>query len=255
MGKLEGKVAVVTGATRGMGRAIAELFAQEGAQLVVNGRDEERGSEVVNAIAQNDGEAVFVKGDVGLPKANQQLVETALAEFGGLDILIPNAGILGLGSVTEVEPETWHRTIDTNLNAVFYLLRAAIPEMQKTGTGGSVVVTGSVAAHKGFPNHAAYCASKGAVEALVRQAAVDYAPNIRLNLVQPGPVETQLYKDSAVAFPNPDTVLDEVPVSLPMKRVGSPEDIAKTVLFLASDDSSWITGSVVTIDGGASAAG
>ena len=147
---------------------------------------------------------------------------------------------------------TWHQTLDTNLNSVFYLLRTAIPVMQKNKTTSSIIVTGSIAAHKGFPNHAAYCASKGAVEALVRQAAVDYAPKIRINLIQPGPVETKLYNDSADAFPNPDTILDEVPDSLPMKRVGAPEDVAKAALFLASSDSSWVTGSVFTIDGGAS---
>lgn len=254
MGKLKNKVALITGGTRGMGRAIAELFAEEGASVIINGRDQQLGKEVVDSITQSGGQALFVQGDVRSPETNRQLVKKAVSEYGKLDILIPNAGILGLGSVTGVEEDTWHRTLDINLNAVFYLLRAAIPEMQKTGTTGTVVVTGSIAAHKGFPNHAAYCASKGAVESLVRQAAVDYAPGIRINLVQPGPVETNLYKDSAIAFPNPDTILDEVPESLPMKRTGSPKDIARTVLFLASEESSWITGSVLTVDGGASAA-
>ncbi len=119
--------------------------------------------------------------------------------------------------------------------------------------GGSVVVTGSVATHKGFPNHAAYCASKGAVHSLVRQAAVDYGPEVRINVVQPGPVDTELYRSSAVAFPNSDTILDEVPGSLPLKRTGTPADVANAILFLASEDSSWITGSVLAIDGGATA--
>lgn len=255
MGKLKNKVALITGGTRGMGRAIAELFAREDASVVINGRNRQLGEAVVEGIAQNGGEALFIQGDVSAPDVNRLLVEKTVSEYGKLDILIPNAGVLGLGSVTVVEEETWHRTLDTNLNAVFYLLRAAIPEMKKTDTTGSVVVTGSIAAHKGFPNHAAYCASKGAVESLVRQAAVDYAPGIRINLIQPGPVETQLYEDSAVAFPNPETILDEVPENLPMKRTGTPEDVAQTVLFLASEESSWITGSVISIDGGASAAG
>lgn len=255
MSKLKNKVALITGGTRGMGRAVAQLFAEEGASVIINGRNQQLGKEVVESISRNNGEALFVQGDIRSPESNRKLVEKTVSEYGKLDILIPNAGILGLGSVTGVEEETWHRTLDTNLNAVFYLLRAAIPEMEKTGTTGTVVVTGSIAAHKGFPNHAAYCASKGAVESLVRQTAVDYAPGIRINLIQPGPVETKLYNDSAIAFPNPDTVLDEVPESLPMKRTGSPNDIAQTVLFLASEESSWITGSVIAIDGGASAAG
>lgn len=255
MGKLSNKIALITGSTRGMGSAIAKLFAKEGAKVVVTGRDEKAGEEVVQEISRKGGSALFVKADISSPKANRRLVDKTIAQFGQLDILVPNAGMLGLGSVTEVDEEVWHQTLDTNLNAVFYLLRAAIPEMQENDSTGSVVVTGSIAAHKGFPNHAAYCASKGAVESLVRQAAVDYAPHIRINMVQPGPVETKLYKDSAVAFPNPDTVLDEVPQSLPMQRTGTPEDIAQAVLFLASNDSSWMTGSIITIDGGAFAAG
>ncbi|SMO66583.1 SDR family NAD(P)-dependent oxidoreductase [Fodinibius sediminis] len=255
MKKLKNKVALITGGTRGMGRAVAELFAKEGASVVINGRNKKLGEEVAGSIVARGGTATFMAADIRTPEANRQLVKKAVQTYGRLDILVPNAGMLGLGSVTEVKEETWHRTLDTNLNAVFYLLREAIPEMRKTDEPSSVVVTGSIAAHKGFPNHAAYCASKGAVESLVRQAAVDYAPDIRINLIQPGPVETKLYKDSAAAFPNADTILDEVPGSLPMKRVGSPSDIAQTVLFLASEDSSWITGSVITIDGGASAAG
>ncbi|MFH5830790.1 SDR family NAD(P)-dependent oxidoreductase [Halalkalibaculum sp. DA3122] len=255
MKKLDGKTAIVTGATRGMGRAVAELFTAEGARVVMNGRDTQQGREVVTKITSRGGEAIFIPGDVSSRDLNKQLVERAVSEFGGLDLLVPNAGMLGLGSITEVTTETWDKTLDTNLNAVFYLLRAGIPKMQQTKGGGAVVVTGSIAAHKGFPNHAAYCASKGALEALVRQAAVDYAPDIRINLVQPGPVDTKLYNDSAEAFPNPDTILDEVPGTLPMKRIGSPEEIARTVLFLASDDAGWTTGSVVTVDGGASAAG
>ncbi len=254
MGKLDNRVAIITGATRGMGRATAELFAKEGAKVVINGRDHQLGKEVVKTISQQGGSAIFVPADIRIPEANNQLVEKAIEEFGRLDILIPNAGILGLGSITEVEKDTWHQTLDTNLNAVFYIMRAAIPEMKYNNDAtGSIVVTGSIAAHKGFPNHAAYCASKGAVVALVRQAAVDYAPDIRINLVQPGPVQTDLYENSAAAFPNPDTVLEEVPETLPMKKVGSPEDIARTILFLASDESAWTTGSVYTIDGGASA--
>lgn len=255
MEKLAGKTAIVTGATRGIGRAVAELFARQGANVIASGRDKQLGSELVDAIKQRGGQAVFVQGDISSEQTNEQLVEAALDTYGRLDIVIPNAGMLGLGSVTEVDPNTWHQTMDTNLNGVFYLLKAAIPELQKDTKGGAIVVTGSIAAHKGFPNHAAYCASKGAVEALVRQVAVDYGPQIRINLVQPGPVDTGLYSDSAVAFPNPDTVLEEVPDSLPMKRIGTPREIAQTVLFLAGEDSSWTTGSVITVDGGASAAG
>ncbi|MCC5907842.1 MAG: SDR family oxidoreductase [Balneolaceae bacterium] len=253
MKKFTDKTAIITGATKGMGRAIAERFAEEGARVVLAGRSSDLGNDVVETIRKKGGKALFVKTDVRNQEENRALVERALEAYGSVDIVVANAGMLGLGSLTEVPVETWHKTLDTNLNSVFYLLRECIPHMQKEG--GTVVVTGSIAAHKGFPNHAAYNASKGAVQALVKQLAVDYAPQVRINLIQPGAVDTELYRSSAVAFPNADTILDEVPGSLPMKRVGTPQDIAKAVLFLASDDASWITGTVLTVDGGASAAG
>jgi NAD(P)-dependent dehydrogenase (short-subunit alcohol dehydrogenase family) len=251
MGKLKNKVAIITGATHGMGRATAELFASEGARVVVNGRDKAAGEDLVKSIRKKGGDSRFIPADVRKYDENLRLIESAVESYGNPDILVLNAGILGLGSITEVSFETWKNTLDTNLNAVFYILRLGLPLMKDKG--GSVVVTGSVATHKGFPNHAAYCASKGAVHSLVRQAAVDYGPEVRINVVQPGPVETELYKSSAAAFPNPDTILDEVPGSLPLKRTGTPADVAKAILFLASEDASWITGSVLAIDGGATA--
>lgn len=254
MGKLDNKIVVITGATSGIGRGIAEVFAAEGAAVVIAGRDESAGRKVVHKISDSGGTARYIWTDVTSPEAVEHLVEESVNEFGRIDGLIPNAGILGLGSVTEVSLETWYNTIDVNLNGVFYLMRYGIPEMQKRN-GGSIVVTGSIGSQKGFPNHAAYCASKGSLPALVKQAAVDYAPDIRVNLIQPGPTDTNLYEDSRFAFPNPDTILDEVPEDLPMNRIGSPDDIAKAALFLASDDASWITGSILTVDGGASAAG
>ncbi len=249
MAKLGGKVAIVTGATSGMGRGIAELFAHEGAAVVVGGRSAERGNEVVMHIRQAGGRADFVAGDIATIEGNAALVSHAVNAFGGLDILVANAGILGIGSVTTVSIESWHQTIATNLHAIFYLTRAGIPEMQKSG-GGAIVVNGSIAAYKGFPNHPAYCASKGALVPLVKQIALDYSPSIRINLLCPGQVDTPLLWDSAKAFPDPDKIIQQVADKMPLKRIGAPEDIAKAALFLASDDSSWITGAAITIDGG-----
>ena len=254
MKKLIGKTAIITGSTKGIGRGIAVRFAEEGANVVITGRDESEGLSLVNKIERDGGTAIFVKADLQDDHEIKKLVDKTLAQFGNINILVPNAGILGLGSVTNVDPSLWRKTMDINLNSVFLLMRVGIPEMLKS-EGSSIVIIGSIASHKGFPNHAAYCAGKGAVEALARQTAVDYAPNIRVNLIQPGPVDTQLFRSSAIAFPNADTILDEVPGNVPMKRVGVPKDIANAALFLVSDDASWITGTVLTVDGGVSASG
>ena len=254
MKRLQNRTAIVTGSTRGIGRGIAEYFAGEGASVVVNGRDEEKGAEVVRAIREKGGEAHFVTADMSSREGNEHLYQAAKEYFGVPEILVLNAGMLGLGSLTDTSPELWHKTFEVNVHSLFYLLRVAMPDMESNG-GGSVVVTGSLASQKGFPNHAAYAATKGAVESLVRQAAVDAAPAVRINMIAPGAIDTELYRSSAVAFPNPDTVLDEVPESIPMKRTGTPLDVAKAALFLASDESEWITGSVLTVDGGASAGG
>ena len=250
MGKLESKVAIVTGATSGMGRGIALRFAREGASVVVGGRDQTRGAEVVDAVHEAGGRAVFCAGDVSTLEANEQLVALAVQEFGGLDILVANAGILGNGSVTELPVETWHTTINTNLSAVFYLMRSGIPEMQKRGTG-TILVNGSIAAWKEFPNHPAYCASKAALVALVKQVALDYGPAIRANILCPGQVDTPLLWESTKAFPNPEEIVAQVvDEHIVLKRLGTPEDIAGAALFLVSDDAAWITGSSLVIDGG-----
>lgn len=249
MGKLDDRVAVVTGGTSGMGRGIAERFASEGAAVVVSGRDCARGEEVVAGIKSRGGRALFVRGDVARYEANQQLVQKAVDAFGRLDILVPNAGILGIGGVLDVPLEVWHETININLNAVFYLVRCGVPELMKRG-GGSIVVNGSIAAFKGFPNHPAYCASKGALVPLVRQLAMDLAPSIRVNVMCPGPVDTPLLWDSAKAFPDPGKAVSNVAEKTLLKRLGTPRDVAEAALFLASDDSSWITGAALTLDGG-----
>lgn len=248
-GRLRDKAAIVTGATSGMGRAIALLFAREGAAVLCNGRDPGRGANLVEEIVSEGGRAAFVAGDVTLPETNDRLVAECERHFGRLDVAVANAGVLGLGSVTELPIESWKQTLAVNLDAVFYLMRSAIPAMRASG-GGTIVVNGSIAAFKGFPNHAAYCASKGALVALVRQVAIDVGPAIRVNVLCPGPVNTPLLWDSAVAFPEPAEAVAAAGRKTILKRLGQPEDVAKAALFLASSESDWITGSALTVDGG-----
>ncbi len=249
MKKLQGKVAIITGATSGMGAATARLFAEEGARVLLCSRNTEKGRTIEKDINSSSGEAYFVSADVATPEGNEKLVSKTMERFGRIDIIVLSAGMLGLGSITEVSSETWHQTIETNLSSVFYLLRHAIPEIKKTG-GGSIVIIGSIASFKAFPNHAAYCASKGALVPLVKQIALDYAPNIRVNLISPGPVDTPLIWNSARAFPEPAVAVEAAGRSTLAGRLGQPEDIAKAALFLASDDASFITGTSLTVDGG-----
>jgi NAD(P)-dependent dehydrogenase (short-subunit alcohol dehydrogenase family) len=249
MSKLDGKAAIVTGATSGMGRATALLFAREGASVLASGRDAERGASLVREIRDGGGRAEFVAGDVSLLESNERLVSECRRAFGRVDTAVCCAGMLGLGSAADVPVETWRRTLAVNLDAVFYLLRSLLPALQERG-GGSIVVVGSIAAFKGFPNHAAYCASKGALVALVRQVAIDFGPKVRINLLCPGPVDTPLIWESAAAFPDPSKAVADVGKRTLLKRLGQPEDVARAALFLASSDSDWVTGTALTIDGG-----
>jgi NAD(P)-dependent dehydrogenase (short-subunit alcohol dehydrogenase family) len=232
-----------------MGRAVAVLFAREGASVVCGGRDQARGAGLVEEIASTGGRAAFVAGDVAVPQTSERLVAECRRLFGRVDIAVANAGVLGLGAVTELSVESWRHTLAVNLDSVFYLMRSVIPAMKDSG-GGSIVVNASIAAFKAFPNHPAYCASKGALVALVRQVAVDVAPTIRVNALCPGPVDTPLLWDSAVAFPKPAEAVAAVGQKTLLKRLGQPDDVARAALFLASDDSGWMTGTAITVDGG-----
>jgi NAD(P)-dependent dehydrogenase (short-subunit alcohol dehydrogenase family) len=249
MPRLTNMPVIVTGATSGMGRATALLFAAEGARVIASGRDEARGRALVDEAASTGGHVEFVAGDVRLPETNQRLVAACVESFGRVGGIVSCAGMLGLGSATQLPIDTWRETMAVNLDAVYYLLRSALPQMQGDG-GGTVVIVGSIAAFKGFPNHAAYCASKAGLLGLVRQVAIDYGPRVRINLLCPGPVDTPLIWSSAAAFPDPSRAVADVAERTLLKRLGQPEDIARAALFLASGESSWITGTALTIDGG-----
>lgn len=246
--QLQNKTFIITGATSGMGKAIALHFAAAGANIVASGRDEQKGARLLRELQAIHSRVYFMAGDVGQAATNEQLVEEAIAQFGRLDGIVTNAGTLGLGNVKDLAISDWHQTFDTNLHALFYLSKYAIPQLQKQG--GIILANASIAAFKSFPNHPAYCASKAAVVSLVKQMALDYGPAIRVNAICPGPVDTPMIWDSAKAFPEPDKIVEQVANDTLMKRLGTPEDIAELALFLASAKSAWMTGVAVTIDGG-----
>jgi len=242
--KVKDKVGIITGATSGMGKAIALELAAHGAKLVLSGRDKSKGTQLAEQLEHS----VFVAGDITQPAANETLVHTALEKFGKLDFLSLNAGILGLGNVVDLSISTWNKTLETNLSSIFYLTKYALPFLSKN-EGSSILINASIAAFKSFPNHPAYCASKAGAVGLMRQLAVDYAP-IRVNALCPGPVDTPLLWASVKAFKNPELAVENAKNATLLKKLGTPEDIAKMALFLLCGDSSWITGSEFTIDGG-----
>jgi len=248
--ELQDQVALITGSTSGMGEAIARRFSNEGASVVINGTNEERGKSIEKSITDGGGSAFFYKADVSNAEEVEAMVSAAVDRFSKLSILVPNAGILGNGLATEISLETWHQTIGVNLNGVYYLCRYGLPELTKAG-GGTVIINASIASFKSFPNHPAYCASKGALIPLMKNLAKDYAEHkIRVNALCPGPVDTPLIWDSVKAFPNADSIIEETIQMTCTKRLGTPEDVAEAALYFASERSSFITGASLTIDGG-----
>ena len=247
--RLEGKVALISGGARGMGAAEARLFASEGAKVVLGDVLESEGQQVEAEIAEAGGEAVFVHLDVTSEADWQQAVDTAIERFGGLHILVNNAGIWNGGNVETQTVEGWDQIMDINAKGVFLGTRAAIPAMRESGSG-SIVNISSVAGIIGSVGATAYNASKGAVRILTKSTAVQYAgEGIRCNSVHPGPIETQMIRE---VYPNDETRNSRVS-AIPMGRMGEMDDVAKGVLFLASDEASYMTGSELVIDGGATA--
>ena len=247
--RLEGKVALISGGARGMGAAEARLFASEGAKVVLGDVLESEGQQVEAEIAEAGGEAVFVRLDVTSEDDWQRAVDTAIERFGGLHILVNNAGIWNGGNVETQTVEGWDQIMDINAKGVFLGTRAAIPAMRDSGSG-SIVNISSVAGIIGSVGATAYNASKGAVRLLTKSTAVQYAAEgIRCNSVHPGPIETQMIRE---VYPD-DEIRNSRISAIPMGRMGEMDDVAKGVLFLASDEASYMTGSELVIDGGATA--
>jgi NAD(P)-dependent dehydrogenase (short-subunit alcohol dehydrogenase family) len=253
MGRLDGKVALITGAAGGMGKVAAELFASEGARVVLADVLDEDGEETANDIRSAGGEAHYVHADVSSPADCRDMVGAAVDRLGSLDVLYNNAGIFPAddGSVTETSEVTWDRVMSINLKGVFLGCKYGIPAMTESGGGSIINVASFVALIGAATPQIAYTASKGGVLAMTREIAVEFARRgIRANALCPGPIETPLLEELLADPARRERRLVHIPVG----RFGQAEEIARSALFLASDESSYITGATFVVDGGITAA-
>jgi len=253
MGRLQGKVALITGGAGAIGRATAQRFAADGASVVVADRDGQRADEVAGALRDSGAQALGVAVDVTSEASVAGLVAQATATFGRIDILFTCAGVLVTGSVTETSLADWERSLAVNLTGPFLASRHVVPVMIANG-GGSIVHMSSTAGLVGETSIAAYCASKGGVLMLARQMALDYArQGVRVNVVCPGWIDTPFNDPAIEAAGGRAALIPFVDQMVPMGRQGMPDEVADVVAFLASDDARLMTGSIVTVDGGLTA--
>jgi NAD(P)-dependent dehydrogenase (short-subunit alcohol dehydrogenase family) len=255
MGVLNGKRALVTGAASGIGRATALLFADEGAAVSAVDIDATKGFEVAGEIDARGGRAIFIRADVTLARDCRRAVAETVETFGGLDIVFNNAGIIIRRSVVSLEEEDWDRVMDVNVKSIYLISKFAVPAMKVSG-GGSIINTGSGWGMVGGPEAAVYCASKGAVVLLTKAMAIDHGPDrIRVNCLCPGDTDTSMLRDEARQLGRDADDFVKEAADRPLGRVGTPEDVARAALFFASDQSVYVTGTTLVVDGGGLAGG
>jgi len=242
------KISIVTGAAKGIGEGIAQKLGEHGAKIIIADNNEEEGLKTLDRLKSMGIEGIFVKTDISNEQDVKDMIQAGVKKFGGIDILINNAGISLRKSVVDTTLEEWQRVLNINLTGAFLCSKYTIPEIEKRG-GGSIVNISSFHADSTITRIAAYSASKGGLTALTRQMALDCGPlNIRVNAVSPGIIESGqlLWKD----YPNPDEALNQSLAFQPLGRIGTTEDVANACLFLASDQASYITGHTLRVDGG-----
>jgi NAD(P)-dependent dehydrogenase (short-subunit alcohol dehydrogenase family) len=250
--RLAGQVALITGAASGQGRAAAQLFAEHGAAIVVVDINDAEASETVARIENDGGRATAVHADVSSRSDCDAMIAAAVATYGRLDVLYNNAAIQMSGRLVDTTEAMWDVTIATNLSAIFWACRAAIPHML-AGSGGAIVNTSSTLGQQGSEGYAAYGAAKAGLIALTRQIAVEYGPRVRANVITPGSIDTPRFRKVTEEIDDAGTFLSMLERTIPLHRLGQADDVARVALFLASDASAYTSGAVIPCDGGLAA--
>jgi len=251
MNNLKDKVIIVTGGTSGMGAASSLHFAELGAKVVAASIQREEGVALEKQITDNGGEGIFAYVDVSDEESVKRMVEETTKKYGRIDGVYCNAGVWGKGLVTDFDERIWNKVMGVNVKGALWLAKHTIPVMEKNENGGVFLTTTSVAAQIAFPAHALYCASKAALEALVRSLAVDHPGKIRSVGISPGTIETPMLAETCEGWDRPvEELYEEVAQKIPVRRLGQPSDIAQTAAFLMSDSAAYINGTIIVLDGG-----